>query len=56
MSEHWPTVSVVVPVLNEAPHLEAAVDAILSQVYPLPFDVCLAVGPSNDGKIGRAHV
>jgi len=44
----WPTVSVVVPVLNEAAHLEAAVTAILAQDYPLPFDVCLAIGPSTD--------
>lgn len=46
--ERWPTVSVVVPVLNEAVHLEAAVTAILAQEYPLPFDVCLAVGPGTD--------
>ena len=45
----WPTVSVIVPVLDEALHLEAAVEAILRQDYPLPFDVCLAVGPSRDG-------
>lgn len=44
-----PTVSVVVPVRNEAEHLRAAVDAILAQQYPLPFDVCLAVAPSDDG-------
>jgi glycosyltransferase involved in cell wall biosynthesis len=52
VSEHdpdtWPTVSVIVPVLNEALHLEAAVDAILGQEYPLPFDICLAIGPSTD--------
>lgn len=52
MSEHdpdtWPTVSVIVPVLNEALHLEAAVAAILGQDYPLPFDICLAIGPSTD--------
>ncbi len=45
----WPTVSVVVPVLNEARHLRDAVSAILQQEYPRPFRVCLAVGPSNDG-------
>lgn len=45
----WPTVSVIVPVRNESRHLEEAVSAILSQEYPLPFDVCLAVGPSDDG-------
>lgn len=49
MSEQWPTVSVIVPVLNEARHLRDAVDAILAQEYPLPFTVCLAVGPSDDG-------
>lgn len=48
MSE-WPTVSVVVPVRDEAAHLERAVAAILAQDYPLPFDVCLAVAPSSDG-------
>jgi succinoglycan biosynthesis protein ExoA len=45
---HWPTVSVVVPVRNEEAHLQSAVDAILSQEYPLPFDICLAVAPSDD--------
>ena len=45
----WPTVSVVVPVRDEAPHLERAVAAILAQDYPIPFDVCLAVAPSDDG-------
>jgi cellulose synthase/poly-beta-1,6-N-acetylglucosamine synthase-like glycosyltransferase len=44
----WPTVSVVVPIRNEAPHLERAVASILAQEYPLPFDVCLAVAPSDD--------
>ena len=47
-SETWPTVSVVVPVRNEEAHLRTAVDAVLSQSYPLPFDVCLAVAPSDD--------
>ena len=47
--DDWPTVSVVVPVLNEARHLRDAVSAILRQEYPRPFQVCLAVGPSNDG-------
>lgn len=46
--EEWPTVSVVMPIRNEALHLEAAVTSILSQHYPLPFDVCLAIGPSDD--------
>ena len=46
--EGWPTVSVVMPVRNEAPHLERAVASILEQQYPEPFDVCLAVAPSDD--------
>lgn len=45
----WPSVSVVVPVRNEEAHLDAAVTAILEQDYPTPFDVCLAVAPSDDG-------
>ena len=44
----WPTVSVVVPVRNEGPYLERAVTSILAQAYPRRFDVCLAVGPSDD--------
>ncbi len=44
----WPSVSVVVPVRNEGPHLERAVASILAQEYPEPFDVCLAVAPSDD--------
>lgn len=44
----WPTVSVVMPVRNEERHLRHAVEAILSQEYPLAFDICLAVAPSHD--------
>jgi glycosyltransferase involved in cell wall biosynthesis len=50
----WPTVSVVVPVRNEAPHLERAVASILAQEYPVPFDVCLAVAPSDDDTAAMA--
>ena len=46
--DRWPTVSVVIPVLNEEQHLRSSVEAILRQVYPGPFDVCLALGPSRD--------
>ena len=45
----WPTVSVIMPIRNEAEHLEAAVASVLAQEYPEPFEVCLAVGPSDDG-------
>jgi succinoglycan biosynthesis protein ExoA len=44
----WPPVSVVVPVLNEERHLEAAVTKVLEQDYRGPLEVVLAVGPSRD--------
>lgn len=44
----WPSVSVIMPVLNEEAHLERAVRSILSQDYPGALDVCLALGPSID--------
>ena len=47
--EGWPSVSVVMPIRNEADHLEAAVASVLSQQYPSDFDICLAIGPSDDG-------
>src|SRR4051812_32687356 len=46
--ETWPSVSVVVPVLNEERHLEAAVTNVLDQEYLGPMEVVLAVGPSRD--------
>ncbi len=36
------------PIRNEAMHLEHAVESILDQDYPRPFDICLAVAPSDD--------
>ncbi len=44
-----PGVSYVMPVLNEAGYLEAAVASILAQDYPGDVEVVLAVGPSTDG-------
>ena len=44
----WPGVSVVMPVLNEERHLEAAVRRVQLQDYPGPLEVLLVVGPSND--------
>jgi len=49
----WPTsgspsVSVVMPVLNEARHLRAAVRHVLEQRYDGELEVILAVGPSRD--------
>lgn len=46
----WPAVSYVMPVLNEAPYLEAAVQAILEQDYPGDQEIILAVAPSSDGS------
>ena len=48
MSSDWPGVSVVMPVLNEEPHLEAAVSGVLVQEYPGELEVILVVGPSRD--------
>jgi succinoglycan biosynthesis protein ExoA len=48
-SERWPVVSVVMPVRDEAGHLEASVAAVQAQDYPGPMEICLAVAPSTDG-------
>lgn len=44
-----PGVSYVMPVLNEATHVRAAVDSLLVQDYTGPFEVTIALGPSIDG-------
>ncbi|MEO6999493.1 MAG: glycosyltransferase family 2 protein [Terracoccus sp.] len=43
-----PAVSVIMPLLNEERHLREAVAMILSQDYPGPLEVVLALGPSRD--------
>ncbi len=43
-----PTVTVVMTVRNEERHLADAVQRILSQDYPGPLEVVVAVGPSTD--------
>ena len=43
-----PAISVILPVLNEAAHLDESVLAILSQDYQGIFEVILALGPSQD--------
>ncbi|NNC11139.1 glycosyltransferase family 2 protein [Planctomonas sp. JC2975] len=56
-----PGVSYVMPVLNEAPYVRAAVERLLAQDYEGPYDITLAVGPSNDGtevvlaELAREH-
>ncbi|KTR07968.1 glycosyltransferase family 2 protein [Curtobacterium luteum] len=44
-----PGVSYVMPVLNEVTEVRAAVQSLLDQDYPGPFEVILALGPSIDG-------
>ncbi len=43
-----PAISVILPVLNEEPHLEESITAILAQNYQGIFEVILALGPSKD--------
>lgn len=43
-----PTVTVVMPVMNEERHLAESVQRILEQDYSGPVDVVIAVGPSRD--------
>ena len=43
-----PAISVILPVLNEEPHLAESVSAILSQDYLGPIEIILALGPSRD--------
>lgn len=42
-------VSYVMPVLNEADYIEAALASIVAQDHPGEFEIVLAVGPSTDG-------
>jgi len=44
-----PAVSYVMPVLNEAAYIEAAVASLIAQDYTGDFEVMLALGPSTDG-------
>ena len=43
-----PAISVILPVLNEEPHLAESVSAILAQDYKGTFEIILALGPPRD--------
>ena len=45
----WPDVDVVMPIRDEADHLEAAVASVRAQAYPGRLRIVLGVGPSRDG-------
>ncbi len=44
-----PSVSVIVPVFNEAPHIQLVIEDLLNQVYDGPLEVVVADGGSTDG-------
>lgn len=50
-----PTISVILPVLNEEAHLADAVHSILSQDYQGSIEVILAIGPSRDRTLEIAQ-
>jgi glycosyltransferase involved in cell wall biosynthesis len=45
----YPGVSFVIPVLNEAGYIEAAIRSVLDQDYPGEKELVLALAPSTDG-------
>ena len=47
-SAAWPSVSAIMPVLNEERHLADAVRHILDQDYPGALELVIALGPSAD--------
>lgn len=50
-----PGVSYVMPVLNDARHVRAAVDSLLAQDYAGEAEISIAVGPSIDGTTELVH-
>lgn len=52
--ELWPSVSVILPVRDDAEDLPAAVAGLLSQDYPELLEIILAVAPSRDGSAATA--
>ena len=55
-AEKKPTgVSFIMPVLNERPYLQQAVESVLAQDVDGPMELVLALGPSDDGTTELAH-
>ncbi len=56
----WPSVSIVIPVLDAAEHLDRCLDAVAAQHYPGVIEVVVVDGGSEDGTraaaAGRAGV
>ena len=44
----WPSVSIVMTVVNEERHLADAIERLLAQEYPGDLEIVVAVGPSGD--------
>ena len=55
MSRQQPSVSIMIPVLNEERHLREVVLAARAQNYEGPLDVVVSVGPSSDRTEEIAH-
>jgi glycosyltransferase involved in cell wall biosynthesis len=50
-----PSISVILPVLNEQSHIKNAVLSILAQDYKGPIEIILAMGPSKDRTLEIAE-
>ncbi len=44
----WPSVSIIMTVVNEERHLADAIERLLAQEYPGDLEIVVAVGPSRD--------
>lgn len=51
----WPDVDVIMPIRDEAAHLEAAIDSVRSQQFPGRLRIFLGIGPSADGTEALAE-
>ena len=44
-----PSISIVMPVYNEAAYIDAAIDSVLAQQYDGERELVVVLGPSTDG-------